>query len=167
MNKKMIVLMASLLLTGCANSGEQLTVDTTRAEADAVEFNYVKKLVDSDNLRYECIVPQEITGDLMQEAVSFDEKIRNSGNVEAVQAVDGRNGIGIYQLTIKQAGERNYRHLSLDPADGGSVYFSGEIGETALEGYVTIGDDLREDFHSLTQDLDAIIASASVEIRNN
>lgn len=166
MNKKWIVLAASLLLTGCAPA-QELTVDTSRADAESVEFNYVKKLTDSDKKLYECILPQELSDSLAQETVSFDEQIRNSKNIGTVPAVDGKDEIGIYQLEIRQTKDRPYRHLELDTGNGGSVCFSGEIGDSESEGYVVIDDSLRAGFDSLVKSLDAVVSSAPVEIRNN
>ena len=167
MKKKLIWALTALLLTGCNQSKSSFKVDKTRADAEKITLNYVKRLSDPEKHLYECIKPQELQADLKLKIVDFDEKVRNAKQVKTSPAKDGQNVTGIYCLSITQQKGRRNRNLLLNPKDGGSVLFSGEIGTTKFDGYLSVTSDLSGDFQSLVSGLSTVADGAEVEIRNN
>lgn len=112
--KKTWLLAARLsMLAGCGRQNPETRIDTTKSEAKAITFNLVEKTAENKISLYQCRKMKTIDGELREQILSFDERVRQSKKLISKEVLLGNPRLGIYQLCLKNKDKEN-RYLNLD-----------------------------------------------------
>ncbi len=153
------------MLAGCGRQDLEKRIDTTKSEAKVINFNLVEKAVENKINLYQCRKTKTIDGELREQILSFDERVRQSKSLISKEVLLGNPRLGIYQLCLKENKDKENRYLNLD-FENKAVTFQGDLNtDKNIEYQAKVKDELSEPFNAIARSLKAIADSSETEER--